>query len=182
MFAYSLSQDLSLALLEPRHAEELFRLTEANREHLREWLPWVDGVHAVEDTRAFIRITQKQWYENNGFQTAVQLRSQIVGVIGCHRIDRANRSTSLGYWLAKAHEGRGVMTTACRAYVDHLFGALELNRVEIRCAVENWKSRRIPERLGFREEGTVRDAEWLYDHFVDHVMYGMVVHEWRTGT
>jgi hypothetical protein len=48
MFAYSISQDLSLALLEPRHAEELFRLTDANREHLREWLPWIDGVRAVE--------------------------------------------------------------------------------------------------------------------------------------
>ena len=71
------------------------------------------------------------------------------------------------------------MTTACRAYVDHAFTRLDVHRVEIRCAVENRRSRAIPERLGFRLEGTLRDAEWLYDHFVDSVVYGMLADEWK---
>jgi ribosomal-protein-serine acetyltransferase len=36
------------------------------------------------------------------------------------------------------------------------------------------KSRAIPERLSFRIEGIMRQNEWLYDHFVDHVVYGMI--------
>ena len=48
------------------------------------------------------------------------------------------------------------MTTACRALVDHALGEWGLNRVEIRCATGNVRSRRIPERLGFTCEARLR--------------------------
>lgn len=178
MFPHRLNADISLELLDERHAEELFRVTDANREHLREWLPWVDHTQSAADTREFIRSTRQQLADNNGFQSAIRQHGAIVGVVGHHGVDWGNRSASLGYWLAKDAQGRGVMTQACRAYVDHSFAALRLNRVEIRCAVENQRSRGIPERLGFRAEGTLREAEWLYDHFVDHVVYAVVASEW----
>ena len=178
MFPFRLNGELSLELLDLRHAEELFRLTDANREHLRAWLPWVDLARSSEDTRAFIRQTRKQLADNNGFQTAIRERGALVGVIGHHAVNWANRSASLGYWLAKDAQGRGIMTAACRAFTSHAFKTMELNRVEIRCATENTKSRAIPERLRFTSEGTVRQAEWLYDHFVDHVVYGMLASEW----
>lgn len=71
------------------------------------------------------------------------------------------------------------MTKACKACIDYAFNELKLHRLEIRCAVENERSRAIPERLGFTNEGTIREAEWLYDHFVDHVVYGMLEREWK---
>lgn len=70
------------------------------------------------------------------------------------------------------------MTKACIAFINHAFSELQLNRVEIRCAVGNTKSRAIPERLGFTNEGTIRDGEWLYDHFVNHIVYGILAMEW----
>jgi len=44
---------------------------------------------------------------------------------------------------------------------------------------ENTRSRAIAERLGFRLEGVHRDAEWLYDHFVDLACYAMVARDWK---
>lgn len=38
------------------------------------------------------------------------------------------------------------------------------------------------ERLGFINEGTIRDAEWLYDHSVDHVVYGLLSRNWRSDS
>lgn len=178
MFPHRLDHDLSLELLELRHAQELFALTDANRAHLREWLLWVDATRSVEDTEAFIRGTQKQALENNGVQTAILFRGHIAGVIGWDGIDSASRHTDLGYWLGKEYEGRGIMTRSCRAHVSHAFKALGLNRVAIRCAVGNRKSCAIPERLGFVLEGTLRQAEWLYDHFVDHRVYAMLAQDW----
>ena len=71
------------------------------------------------------------------------------------------------------------MTKACRVLVGYAFRELRLNRVEIYCAVENQRSRRIPERLGFTEEGTHRQAEWVHDHFKDLVSYSMLAGEWK---
>lgn len=182
MFPHPLTPELSLALLEPRHAESLFRAVDENRAHLRQWLPWLDLTESPADTLAFIHRTRQQLAENNGFQTALVYGGEIVGMVGHHGIEWSHRSTSLGYWLAEGAQGRGLMTAACRAYIDHAFGELGLNRVEIRAAVENRKSRAVAERLGFTQEGVVRDAEWLYGRFVDHAIYGLLAREWRGGS
>jgi ribosomal-protein-serine acetyltransferase len=180
MLTHPLSPDLSLTLLEPRHAEPLFRAVDENRSYLRRWLPWLDLTESSADSLAFIHRTRQQLAENNGFQTAILYHGEIVGMIGHIGIEWSHRSTSLGYWLAEEAQGRGIMTTACRAYIDHAFGELGLNRVEIRAAVENRKSRAIPERLGFTHEGVIRQAEWLYDRFVDHAVYGLLAREWQS--
>lgn len=179
MFTHHITRDLVLELLEARHADELYRLTDANREHLRQWLPWVDKIKSVDDTRAFIQNTRRQLSDNNGFHTVIRHNGDLVGTIGQHGISWNNRSTALGYWLAQDAQGQGIMTRSCRVYLEHVFLDLDLHRVEIRCAIGNTRSRAIPERLGFSSEGVIRDAEWLYDHYVDHVIYGLLATEWK---
>jgi len=71
------------------------------------------------------------------------------------------------------------MTDTVKALLQYAFEVLQLHKVEIRAAEGNQKSRAIPERLGFVKEGTIRAAEWLYDHYVDHVVYGLLVSEWQ---
>ncbi|MFB5189162.1 GNAT family N-acetyltransferase [Alicyclobacillus fastidiosus] len=180
MFVHTVNSDTSLKLFEIRDADALFRLTDASRAYLREWLPWVDGTRTAEDSRMFIQLTLEQFASNNGFQSGIWWKGQLVGGIGFHNIDWSNRKTSIGYWIGQGFQGNGIMTSATRALVDVAFDYYGLNRVEIRAAKENHRSRAIPERLGFLNEGCVRQAEWLYDHFVDHVIYGMVSAEWTT--
>jgi len=180
VFSHRLSENTELRLLEERHAQELTELTDRNREHLRAWLPWVDTNRTIEDRKNFIRGTLKQFVENNGFQAGIWHEGRLAGVIGYHSIDWMNRSTTLGYWLGKEFQGRGLATVACRALVDHAFEELGLNRVVISCATENRNSCAIPERLGFRQEGVQRQAEWLNDHFVDHAVYAALASEWQT--
>jgi ribosomal-protein-serine acetyltransferase len=180
VFSHRLTQDTKLRLLEERHAEELTNLTDRNREHLRAWLPWVDASRTLEDRKNFIRDALKQFAQNKGFTAGIWYEGSLAGVIGYFPIDWENRSTELGYWLGEEYQGKGLVTAACRALVDHAFGELGLNRVVISCATENEKSCAIPERLGFRREGIHRQAEWLYDHFVDHVTYAALASEWQT--
>jgi ribosomal-protein-serine acetyltransferase len=139
----------------------------------------VDSIRTVEDRTNFIRRALKQFAENDGLQAGIWHKGRLAGVVGCHSIDWQNRSTTLGYWLGEGFQGKGIMTEACRAMVNHAFRELGLNRVGIACATENHRSRAIPERLGFRQEGVQRQAEWLYDCFVDRALYAMLASEWR---
>ena len=179
METIEISKDIRLTPLADADAGALFALTDANRERLRQWLPWVDAVRRVEDTRAWIRKTEMQASRNDGVRFAIRVDGAIAGVIGHHRIDWPNRQTSLGYWLGEEYQGRGLVTQACRSLLAHAFESARLNRVEILCAVGNRRSRAIPRRLGFHQEGVLREAAWLYDHFVDLVVYTMLASEWR---
>ncbi len=134
MFSHILSENTELRLLEERHAEELSDLTDRNRDHLRAWLPWVDRSRTVEDRKNFVKGALKQFAENNGLQGGVWYEGRLVRVVGYHAIDWENCSTTLGYWLGKEYQGKGLMTAACRALVDHAFGELGLNRASIGCA------------------------------------------------
>ena len=179
MFFHRLNDQHSLRQLTLSDAADLFAVCDANRAHLRRWLPWLDRTRAPSDTRGFIEGALRQCENNQGFQALILVRRRIAGIVGFHRIDWANRLTSLGYWLAEEHQGGGLMTASCRVLVDHAFAALNLNRVAITCAIGNVRSRAIPQRLGFAYEGRLRDAEWLYDHYVDHEVYAQLQREWR---
>lgn len=181
MFRFKVDQDLELRLLDERCTEELFTLTDQNRHFLRPWLPWVDWTTTPADTRSFIQSGLHQFTNNNGMQAGIWLRGELAGTIGFHYWNWPHRKTEIGYWLGEAYQGQGAMTRACRAMVDYAFGELRLNRVEIRCATGNVRSRAIPERLGFTSEGILRQVEWLDDHFVNHVVYGMLASEWSSA-
>ena len=177
MFSKQITIDAELRLVEARHVEEIFALVDRNRLHIRRWMPWVDGTKSVEDVKKWHQGVMEQVAKNNGFQAGLWHQGTLVGTIGFHAMDWIHRKTSIGYWLNEASQGKGLMTAACRAMTRHALGELKLNRVEIRCAPGNQKSRGIPKRLGFTEEGRLREVEWLYDHFEDHMVYSLLAGE-----
>jgi ribosomal-protein-serine acetyltransferase len=180
MITLPVEEGVRLRTLDLHDAEELFALTDSSRRYLREWLPWLDATQSVGDTRTFIESALRQLAANAGFQMGIWNAERLVGVIGYHHHDWMNRSTNIGYWLGEQYQGRGIMTKSCSALVEYAFESWSMHRVEIRCAVGNLKSRGIPERLGFQQEGLLRDAEWLYNHYVDHIVYGMLDQEWKS--
>jgi ribosomal-protein-serine acetyltransferase len=91
-----------------------------------------------------------------------------------HSVDWQHRSTSIGYWLSEREQGHGLMTQTVRALDDHALREWGLHRIEIRAAPENHRSRAIPERLGFSEEGVLEQAERVGERYLDSVVYGLV--------
>lgn len=74
------------------------------------------------------------------------------------------------------------MTAAVRLLVDHALSIWHLNRVEILVATENRRSQAIPERLGFREEGTLRQFQLVYSRYLDCVSYSMLAADRRNDS
>jgi ribosomal-protein-serine acetyltransferase len=173
-------EDLGIRPLEAADAAELQALVEANRDYLAQWLPWAAGQDLAEAEK-FIADAEAQLARNDGFQVKIAPEGKILGVVGFHSIDWNHRNTTIGYWLAEDAQGKGTMTTAVRALVDHAFSEWSLHRIEIHCAPANRRSRAIPERLGFREEATLREAERFGDRYLDSVVYGLLEGEWSSG-
>lgn len=178
MFEFVVDNEVVLKSLDTKHADQLCELTNSCRPYLKEWVPWFKGAKSVEDINAFIEMTKAQFASNNGFKAGIWYKGSIAGVIGFYGMNWSNKSASIGYWLGASYQGNGVMTKACKVLVDYAFEELKLNRVEVRCATGNSRSRGIPERLGFVKEGIIRDGEWLYDHHVDEVVYGILSRDW----
>lgn len=179
MFNFRLDEDSELRLLEDRHAGELFALIDENRERLRPWMPWLTDGYSIANAKKYVQYGMKQFAEGRGFQAGIWSGGKLAGTIGFHGADLDNRRTTIGYWISAPFEGRGLVTRACRAMIDHAFDGLGANRVEIGCDVENLRSRAIPEKLGFKQEGVLRRCDWIHDHFVDIVIYSMLADEWR---
>lgn len=172
---------LILRLLQPEDAAALFALTDQNREYLKQWLPWLNGIRQKSDTRKFIETSLQKSTEKKEYHFGIWQGETLVGVIGTHAISWGNRSTSLGYWLGAAYQGQGIMTRACHALINHIFTKMGLNRIEIACATGNRGSCAIPRRLGFTLEGVRHQVEWLYDHYVDHYLFSLLAQNWPTA-
>jgi ribosomal-protein-serine acetyltransferase len=158
---------------------ELYAAIDRNRARLREWLPWVKDTFQLSDLVDFVRLREIDNAGRISLTTNIWSNGEICGAIGLHTIDQRDRNASIGYWLDAAYEGRGMMTRACRAIMTEGFRQYGLHRIEIRCATGNARSMAIPRRLGFVEEGILREAEWLYDHWVDLRVFGMLEQDWR---
>ena len=177
MLTRELGNGAALRLLEESDADELAQVVDDNRAYLARWMPWaIDDT--VEDTLAFIRRGRRQIADNDGMYNAIVVDGRIAGTIGVQGINWRDESTELGYWIAERLQGRGIVTEAVRAHLDHAFTGWRLHRVEIHAAVENSRSRAIPERLGFTEEGRMRQAERYPDRRHDLVLYAMLAPEW----
>jgi len=180
MFGAPLRPGVELRLLEERHAPTLFAVIQENREHLS-GLPFVDATHVEDDSLAFIRSSLEQFARNEGFAAGIWKDNNLIGVIGTLKIDWLNKKVEIGYWIARDAQGQGIVTDACRAIVNHAFAEWGLNRVEIQCATINQKSAAVAKRLGFKLEGTRREAHLVGGRFNDLLVFGMLSRDWRSA-
>jgi ribosomal-protein-serine acetyltransferase len=177
MLRFALTGTVHLRHLESCDAEEMYALVVANRDHLLPWMPWAAD-QDLERTKAFIAMGRKQLADNNGFQVAMVEDGRIIGALGFDDVDWENRSAGIGYWIDQGHEGRGLVTRAVRAMIDHAFGVWGMHRIEIQAAPGNARSQAIPLRLGFTREGMLRESERSGDGWLDGVVFGLLASEW----
>ena len=138
----------------------------------------MENTREQDDQRGFIRRVRKNFVNRTSLETGIWVDGRRTGTIAFHTANWEKRSTQIGYWISADAQGQGLITRCCTALLDYAFNKGDFDKVEIHVARENRKSRAIPERLGFEEERIEEKTEWLYDSFVDHVVYGMAADNW----
>jgi ribosomal-protein-alanine N-acetyltransferase len=91
------------------------------------------------------------------------------------------RSAQVGYWIDEAYAGRGIIPTALAMALDQCFFGIGLHRIEATIRPENQASRRVVEKLGFREEGLRRRSLHIDGAWHDHICYAMTVEDAPNG-
>lgn len=91
------------------------------------------------------------------------------------------RTASVGYWIDQDFAGLGVIPTALAMALDHCFGVIGLHRIEATIRPENRASRRVVEKLGFREEGIRRRCLHVDGAWRDHICYAITAEDAASG-
>jgi Acetyltransferases, including N-acetylases of ribosomal proteins len=155
--------NIFLKELELDDAEHIFKAIDSQREYLGEWLPFVEFTKSVKDSLDYVNSVVTMPEECKEWQFAVFCGDDFAGLAGFKGTDRLNMKSEIGYWLKEEFQHRGIMTESVRALIKFGFSELDLNRIQIKCAPENVKSNKIPQRLGFTLEGIERDSELVRD-------------------
>lgn len=88
--------------------------------------------------------------------------------------DAENRLAVLSYILSKRYWNQGIMAEALSAMIQFAFEHIHVHRIEAQVAYPNLASARVLEKLGFHEEGRLRDRQYVHNHFVDERMFALI--------
>ncbi|MBV9485091.1 MAG: GNAT family N-acetyltransferase [Frankiaceae bacterium] len=169
---------------------------EARRRNI-EWLrPWeatpprgpsMFGVSAAVFT-SMTRRLRSDARAGRALPFVITYRGEFAGQLNVAGVVRGSMdSAHIGYWVDEKFAGRGVMPTAVALAVDHCLGPVGLHRIEVNIRPENTASRRVVEKLGFREEGLRERYLHISGDWRDHLTFALVrddiphglLHRWR---
>lgn len=144
-------------------ASEMFSLINKNREHLGQWMPWEKSTQKVEDTLAYMELAESWWNQFTTFDFSVfeKASNKLIGSFGLHSLNWSKQTCELGYWIDEASQGKGYITEAV-LMGEKIALDLGFHRVLITCDRLNTRSKRIPEKLGYRLEAI------QIDECIDH--------------
>jgi ribosomal-protein-alanine N-acetyltransferase len=122
-----------------------------------------------------------------GFQAGLELRwgvtlkpsPTVIGMCGYNYWMRDHFRASIGYDMARAYWGKGLMPEALHAILHFGFRRMALNRVEADVLAENAASIRVLEKLGFLREGTLRERDFERGAFRDLLLYGLLRRDYQ---
>ena len=150
--------------LKPRHVGEGPILNKAicgSLEHLKPWMPFAQKAPTIEESEEHCRRSFAKFVLREDMTLSIYSRDQktFIGSTGLHRANWDIPSFHVGYWILAEFEGKGLISESTNALTRYAFEVLGARRVEIRCDAENSKSLAVMTRLGFVQEGILKNEE-----------------------
>jgi len=102
-----------------------------------------------------------------------------IGMVNYHNADMDHRKAEVGYLLQPAEHGQGLAFEAMSAVVGFCFGEMGMHRLQAVIDPDNAASRGLAQKLGFRQEGVLRESLFLGGVWRDDVIYGLLAEEWE---
>jgi ribosomal-protein-alanine N-acetyltransferase len=111
---------------------------------------------------------------------ALKEQERPIGMMSYNHRDPTARRLEVGFALARSYWGHGYMTEAMRRFLKHCFDELATHRVEALVDCRNQDSIRFTEKLGFRNEGLLRDRIRVAGEYRSLLMLALLEDEWKS--
>jgi RimJ/RimL family protein N-acetyltransferase len=147
---------LHLEPVSASHAVGLYQAGLASRAQLLPWMPWAREI-TLEGNQHYTAEAERAWSADKEFHFAATVDGLVLGVIGLNR--GADRSAELHYWIRSDRTGLGYATEAGRRILQWGAEQLGLQTFTLWAGVDNQTSRRVAEKLGFRDVGPLPDLK-----------------------
>ncbi|WP_430816259.1 GNAT family N-acetyltransferase [Carboxylicivirga sp. RSCT41] len=158
------NQQIKLCEIKMQDAAVIFNTIDQQRDYLGQWLPFIAHTKVQADTENFIKAVSNVPYDQKELIFTIWYNDDFAGLVGFKATDRANSKTEIGYWLSEPFQKKGIVLSCVRYLSEYAFTRLGINRIQIKCASGNKRSKRIPEKLGFIFEGIERAGERVNEH------------------
>ncbi|MBB3112555.1 ribosomal-protein-alanine N-acetyltransferase [Paenibacillus phyllosphaerae] len=136
----------------------------------------------VKQASDLIAMFNQRYEEGKGYRWGITLKGaedQLLGSCGFHQWEKEHYRAELGYELAPAYWQRGIMTEAASAIIAYGFESLGLNRINAYIDPANISSHKLLKKVGFAEEGLLRDYFYEKGKFVDAVIFGQLKRDYE---
>lgn len=135
-------------------ANAIFTIIDKCKKEFIPWLGW-DSDYKMEDALNFLNTVNADWNNNLQFVYAIYLDNTLIGMISILNVAWQHKRAEIGYWLDTTYTGNGYMTEAVKLIEDELFNN-DFNKIVIYTDVLNIKSAKIPQSLGYKLDGILR--------------------------
>ncbi|MFB5579786.1 N-acetyltransferase [Bacillus albus] len=159
------TERLFIRMPKPGDGKAVYDAIQASMKELKPWMVFAQKEQTEEEVEVSIRKSHIQFLQREDLRLLVFSKEtgEFIASAGLHRINWDIPQFEIGYWIDSRFSGKGYMVEAAKGITDYAFSELKANRVEIRCDSLNKKSRAIPEKLGFKLEGTLESASVAVD-------------------
>ena len=166
-----LDSQLALEPVSLDHVLSLWRVVERDRHVFRRTLSWLDGIPTQSACAQSMASLIERWDRGEAFYFSLVLEGEAAGLIGLDLAGAAPMDAELAYWLGTHGQGRGIVTRAGHAVLDLAWQVLARQSLYLDVLPHNLASRRVAEKLGFREDAEVAPALDMYGQQLGRIRY-----------
>jgi ribosomal-protein-alanine N-acetyltransferase len=165
--------NVSLRAIDERDIAALFSLF--SHEKVVQFMD-IERFANVSEAVQLISFFREKLASREGMRWAITLngRNELIGTCGFHHINRTHYKMELGYDLLPAYWGKGIMTSCIHRLLQYGFDELMMNRIEAYVDPANKHSYALLQRLGFEQEGLVREAFFQKGRFVNAFIFSLL--------